>query len=157
MSDKLELAVIEERQLAVVKHNASTIFAALLAADVPAATVVFYGGGDSGSTDFDGPSSMPEAVLASPHLIQSVHRHWGRLEDGGFGYTETTVIEKKLTLRQLLCEVADAALDATYGNWFDGDIRTHGQVRFDAVERTIVIDMTSYEPKEVTFSIEVGK
>lgn len=157
MSDKLELAVIEERQLAVVKHNASTIFAALLAADVPAATVVFYGGGDSGSTEFDGPSSMPEAVLESLHQRQSLHRHWGSLEEGGFGYVRTSVIERDCTLRQLLCEVAHETLHATYGNWFDGDIRTHGQVRFDAVERTIVIDMTSYEPKDMTFSIEVTK
>lgn len=157
MSDKLELAVIEERQLAVVKHNASTIFAALLAADVPAATVVFYGGGDSGSTEFDWPPSMPEAVLESLHQMQSLHRHWGPLEEGGFGYVGTSVIERDCTLRQLLCDVAHTALYTTYGNWFDGDVRTNGQVRFDAVERTIVIDMISYEPKELTFSIEVAK
>jgi len=157
MSDKLELAVIEERQLAVVKHNASTIFAALLAADVPAATVVFYGGGDSGSTEFDGPSSMPEAVLESLHQMQSLHRHWGPLEEGGFGYVGTSVIERDCTLRQLLCDMAAQVVYAKFGNWYDGDIRTHGQVRFDAVERTIVTDMTSYEPKDMTFSIEVAK
>lgn len=149
MSDELELAVIQ--------HNARIIFAALLSAEIPDAVVVFSGGGDSGDIFLDKPVSMPEAVLEGRHQSQSLHRVWGRLEEGNFGYVETSVKEAEHSLHEMLCDVAAQVVYAKFGNWYDGDIRTHGQVRFDAVERTIVIDMTSYEPKEMTFSIEVTK
>lgn len=149
MSDELELAVIQ--------HNAQIIFAALLSAEVPEVVVVFSGGGDSGDIFLDKPVSMPEAVLKGRHQSRSVHKVWGRLEEGNFGYVETAVQEVEHSLHEMLCELAGQVVYAKFGNWYYGDIRTHGQVKFDAIERTICLDLTSYEPQEVSHTIEVSK
>jgi hypothetical protein len=137
----------DKERAAVLKINAQTIFSALDAAALNSVSVIFHGGGDSGDFEIEG--NFPPGFLDFKVEIIELKRDW----TPDFTFTPYTRVDATYSIRDAIEIVASNFIDEKYGNWYDGDIRTHGTVLFK--NRCIDLHMTSYEPQEQSWSLEI--